>query len=204
MNSELTREWRKWHNISVYETGRPPTRPARPLPPLTRAARPIAALPPGPACGRAALLRRRAEQQPAQRRHALLQPGHLPGQLSHPRRQAGILRPQRGGRGLQLRDPRLGPPPGPGTPVTDLSILIDRRHGKHMIQHTPLQQPRHVPTPACRDPSAPRPTGSPITYSCRERRTLIGVDMPSNLCLQTCSFSMTLSRDSRIQFLLNK
>ena len=24
MNSELTREWRKWHNISVYETGRPP------------------------------------------------------------------------------------------------------------------------------------------------------------------------------------
>jgi hypothetical protein len=25
MNSELTREWRKWHNIIVYETGRPPT-----------------------------------------------------------------------------------------------------------------------------------------------------------------------------------
>ena len=25
MNSELTREWRKWHNISVYETGRPPS-----------------------------------------------------------------------------------------------------------------------------------------------------------------------------------
>ena len=25
MNSELTRERRKWHNISVYETGRPPT-----------------------------------------------------------------------------------------------------------------------------------------------------------------------------------
>ena len=24
MNSELTPEWRKWHNISVYETGRPP------------------------------------------------------------------------------------------------------------------------------------------------------------------------------------
>src|SRR5712692_3941638 len=24
MSSELTREWRKWHNISVYETGRPP------------------------------------------------------------------------------------------------------------------------------------------------------------------------------------
>jgi hypothetical protein len=24
MNSELTREWRKWHNIIVYETGRPP------------------------------------------------------------------------------------------------------------------------------------------------------------------------------------
>ena len=24
MNSELTREWLKWHNISVYETGRPP------------------------------------------------------------------------------------------------------------------------------------------------------------------------------------
>ena len=28
MNSELTREWRKWHNISVYETGRPPQAPA--------------------------------------------------------------------------------------------------------------------------------------------------------------------------------
>ena len=26
MNSELTREWRKWHNIIVYETGRPPRR----------------------------------------------------------------------------------------------------------------------------------------------------------------------------------
>jgi hypothetical protein len=26
MNSELTREWRKWHNIIVYETGRPPVR----------------------------------------------------------------------------------------------------------------------------------------------------------------------------------
>ena len=25
MNSELTREWRKRHNISVYETGRPPS-----------------------------------------------------------------------------------------------------------------------------------------------------------------------------------
>ena len=24
MNSELTREWREWHNRSVYETGRPP------------------------------------------------------------------------------------------------------------------------------------------------------------------------------------
>ena len=24
MNSELTQEWRKRHNISVYETGRPP------------------------------------------------------------------------------------------------------------------------------------------------------------------------------------
>ena len=24
MNSELTLEWRKWHNVSVYETGRPP------------------------------------------------------------------------------------------------------------------------------------------------------------------------------------
>ena len=23
-DSELTREWRKWHNITVYETGRPP------------------------------------------------------------------------------------------------------------------------------------------------------------------------------------
>ena len=28
MNSELTREWRKWHNISVYETGRPPAETA--------------------------------------------------------------------------------------------------------------------------------------------------------------------------------
>jgi hypothetical protein len=28
MNSELTREWRKWHNIIVYETGRPPAHAA--------------------------------------------------------------------------------------------------------------------------------------------------------------------------------
>src|SRR5208283_1266560 len=131
----------------------PVTRPARPLPPLTRAAGPGGPLPAVPPRGRTALLRRRAEQQPAQRRHALLQPGHLPGQLSHPRVQPGLIRPQRGGRGLQLRDPRLGPP-GPGTPVTDISILIDHRHGKHMIQHTPLQQPRHAPNPACRDPRA--------------------------------------------------
>ena len=33
-----------------------------------------------------------------------------------------------------------------------------------MTQHTPLQQPRHASNPACRDPDAPRPTGSPITY----------------------------------------
>src|SRR6266567_1829274 len=136
----------------------PVTPPARPLPPLTRAARPGGPPPPGPPRGRAALLRRRAEQQPAQRRHALLQLGHLPGQLSHPSGQPGLIRPQRGGRGLQLRDPRLGPP-GAGTPVTDLSILIDHRHRKHMIQHTPLQQRRHAPNPACRDPSNPRPHG---------------------------------------------
>ena len=141
----------------------PVTRPARPLPPLTRAAGPVSPLPAVPPRGRAALLRRRAEQQPAQRRHALLQPGHLPGQLSHPRGQPGPIRPQRGGRSLQLRDPRLGPP-GAGTPVTDISILIDHWHRKHMIQHTPLQESRHAPNPACRDPGAPRPTGSPITY----------------------------------------
>ncbi len=29
MNSELTREWRKWHNVIVYETGRPPDYPAK-------------------------------------------------------------------------------------------------------------------------------------------------------------------------------
>ncbi len=115
----------------------PVTRPARPLPPLTRAAWPASPLPAVPPRGRAALLRRRAEQQPAQRRHALLQPGHLPGHLSHSRGQPGLIRPQRGGRSLQLRDPRLGPP-GAGTPVTGISILIDHRHGKHMIQHTPL------------------------------------------------------------------
>ena len=33
-----------------------------------------------------------------------------------------------------------------------------------MTQHTPLQQPRHASNPACRNPDAPRPTGSPITY----------------------------------------
>ena len=126
--------------------------------------RAVAASPAVPPRGRTALLRRRAEQQPAQRRHALLQFGHPPGQLSHPCVQPGLIRPQRGGRGLQLRDPRLGPP-GPGTPATDISILIDHRHGKHMIQHTPLQQPRHASNPACRDPGAPRPTGSPITYA---------------------------------------
>ena len=105
----------------------PVTRPARPLPPLTRTARPIAALPPGPACGRAALLRRRPEQQPAQRRHALLQSGHLPGQLRHPRVQPGILRPQ-------LRRQRLGPL-GAGTPVTGINILIDHQR-RHATQHT--------------------------------------------------------------------
>ena len=126
----------------------PVTRPARPLPPLTRAARPIAALPPGPACRRAALLRRRPEQQPAQRRHALLQPVHLPGQLRHPRGQPGILRPQ-------LRHQRLGPP-GAGTPVTGINILIDHRR-RHATQHTSPHQPRHAPNPACRDPGEPAP-----------------------------------------------
>ena len=124
----------------------PVTRPARPLPSLTRAARPIAALPPSPACRRAALLRRRPEQQPAQRRHALLQSGHLPGQLRHPRVQPGILRPQ-------LRHQRLGPP-GAGTPVTGIDILIDHRR-RHATQHTSPHQPRHAPNPACRDPGGP-------------------------------------------------
>ncbi len=80
----------------------------------------------------------------------------------------GVLR-QRGRRGLQLCNPRLGPP-GAGTPVTDISILIDHRHGRHVTQHTPLQQRRHVPNPACRDPGALRPTGSPITYHRRNGR----------------------------------
>ena len=127
----------------------PVTRTARPLPPLTRAAWPVSPLPAVPPRGRAALLRRRAEQQPAQRRHALLQPGHLPGQLRHPCGQPGILRPQ-------PRHQRFGPH-GAGTPVTDISILIDHRYRKHMIQHTPLQQRRHAPNPACRDPGAPPP-----------------------------------------------
>jgi hypothetical protein len=35
MNSELTREWRKWHNIIVYETGRPPVFRASPRLPAT-------------------------------------------------------------------------------------------------------------------------------------------------------------------------
>src|SRR6266704_1155307 len=56
----------------------PVTPPAPPLPPLHRAARPGGPPPPGPPRGRAALPPRRAEQQPAQRRHALLQLGHCP------------------------------------------------------------------------------------------------------------------------------
>src|SRR5260221_5819333 len=49
----------------------PVARPARPLPPLTPAAWPDPAIPTVAPRGRAALLRRRAEQQPGQRRHAL-------------------------------------------------------------------------------------------------------------------------------------
>ena len=61
MNSELTREWRKWHNIIVYETGRPPpgtstaTTAVRPTPPLSprsaspSAPRPSTSSPAGPA-----------------------------------------------------------------------------------------------------------------------------------------------------------
>jgi len=102
-----------------------------------------------PPCGRTALLRRRPEQQPAQRRHALLQPGHLPSQLGHPRGQPGVLRPQ-------LRHQRLGPP-GAGTPVTGLNILIDHRR-RHATQHTSPHEPRHAPNLACRDPRrAPAP-----------------------------------------------
>jgi hypothetical protein len=136
----------------------PPARPLSPLPPATRPDPAIAAtaaaagIPAVPPRGRTVLLARGAEQQPAQRRHALLQPVHLPGQLGHPRVQPGFIRPQRGGRGLQLRDRRLGPP-GAGTPVTDISILVDHRHRRHVFQHTPLQQPRHAPNPACRDPA---------------------------------------------------
>ena len=140
----------------------PVTRPARPLPPPARAGWPAAAIPAVPPRGRAALLRRRPEHQPAQRRHALLQPGHLPGQLRHPGVQLVPLRPQRGGLRLQLPRPRLGPL-GAGTPVTGLSILIDHRHG-HATQHTSPHAPRHAPNPACRNRGAPRPTGSPITY----------------------------------------
>jgi len=127
----------------------PVTRPARPLPPLTPAARPgpaIAAAGPAPAVpphGRTALLTRGAEQQSAQRRHALLQPGHPPGQLCHPHSQPGILRPQ-------LRHQRLGPL-GAGTPVTGINILIDHRH-RHATQHTSPHEPRHAPNPACRHP----------------------------------------------------
>ena len=111
----------------------PVTRPARPLAPPARAGRAAAAIPAVPPRRRAALLRRRAEQQPAQRRHALLQPGHLPGQLRHPRVQRVPLRPQRGSLRLQPPRPRLGPLSA-GTPVTGLSILIDHRHG-HATQH---------------------------------------------------------------------
>ena len=81
-----------------------------------------------------------------------------------PARSARPFRPQRGGRGLQLRDPRLGPP-GAGTPVTDISILIDHRHGTHRPSthhhnsHV-THQTRRVATQA-----RPRPTGSPITPS---------------------------------------
>ena len=42
-----------------------------------------------------------------------------------------------------------------------------------MTQHTPLQQPRHASNPACRDPDAPRPTGSPITYRRVSARRII-------------------------------
>src|SRR5579859_1498547 len=48
-----------------------------------------------------------------------------------------------------------------------------------MIQHTPLQEPRHAPNPACRDPGAPRPTGSPIIY----RRSITGTALLSALIL---------------------
>ena len=124
----------------------PVTRPARPLPPLARAAGPITVIPAVPPRGRAALLRRRPEQQPAQRRHALLQPGHLPGQLCHPLGQPGLVRPQ-------LRHQHLGPL-GAGTPVTGINILIDHRR-RHATQHTSPHEPRHAPNPACCGPGAP-------------------------------------------------
>ena len=77
----------------------PVTRTAWPLSPLPPAARPDLAFTVGlavparalPPRGRTDLLTGGAEQQPAQRRHALLQPVHLPGQLGHPRVQPGIV-----------------------------------------------------------------------------------------------------------------
>src|SRR5271166_6595557 len=130
----------------------PVTRPARPLSPLPLATGPnpagaavVVPAPAVPPSGRTALLARGAEQQPAQRRHALLQPVHLPGQLGHLRGQPGPLRPQRRGHRLQLPGTRLGPLRA-GTPVTGINIPIDHRRG-HTTQPTPPHNSRHAPNP---------------------------------------------------------
>ena len=143
--------------LQVRVTAPAVPRRARTLPPSARTMRPSArAVLAAAARGRSALFAGGAEQQPAQRRDRLLQPAHLGGQRGHPGVQLRVLLPQ-------LRCRRLGLP-SPGAPVADLSILIDHRRDRHVTQHTPLQQPRHAPNPACRDPRRASPTGSPITY----------------------------------------
>ena len=164
----------------------PVTPPARPLSPLPLATGPNpagAAVVPAPAVppsGRTALLARGAEQQPAQRRHALLQPVHLPGQLGHLRGQPGPLRPQRSGHRLQLPRTRLGPLRA-GTPVTGINIPIDHRRG-HTTQPTPPHKSRHAPNPRVsqiprksrrgsgREPAPRRPQRRPLPHGAQEGR----------------------------------
>ena len=143
--------------LQVRITAAAVPRRARTLPPPARAAQAgaasgravLASASAAAARGRGALFAGGAEQQPAQRRDRLLQPAHLGGQRGNPGVQLRVLLPQPRGRRLGLL--------GPGAPVADLSILIDHRRDRHVTQHTSLQQPRHAPNPACRDPGAHPP-----------------------------------------------
>src|SRR5579859_1488764 len=67
-----------------------------------------------------------------------------------------------------------------------------------MIQHTPLQEPRHAPNPACRDPGAPRPTGSPIIYEFTVQRLLSRRDVARPLKSLVCD-----NRSGKVENLLH-